>query len=142
MTKWTRRPCGARRLESLQRRWTREIHGISGMGYVDRLRNTGLYSIHGRLLRIHLLMAWKSFYSYVNLGFKSLFEVARDVGTRRHRFKLAIAVCRSEVRRIFFVVRVFSVWNSLSSRAVETGSLECCKRRLDFLLGSKLLEIF
>ena len=66
------------------------------MEHIDRLRNIGLYSIHGRLLRIDLVSAWKSFHSDVDLGFKSLFEVARDVGTRCLRFKLAIRACRTE----------------------------------------------
>ena len=34
----------------------------------------------------------------------------------------------------------YSVWNSLPSRVVEAGSVECFKRRLDVVLGSKLLE--
>ena len=85
----------ARRLESLQGRWTREIHGLSGKEYVDRLRSTGLFSIHDTLLRIDLVMVWKNFHSdIVDLGLESLFEVVRDVGTRGHRFKLAIPVCR------------------------------------------------
>ena len=86
------------------------------------------------------MMVWKSFHSYVDLGLESLFEVPRDVGTRGHRFKLPISVCRSEVRRRSFVVRVVSVWNSLPSRVVEAGSVECFKRRLDVVLGSKLLD--
>ena len=111
-----------------------------GMEYVDRLRSTGLYSIHGRLLRIDLVMAWKSFHADVDLGLKSLFEVARDVGTRGHRFEISIPVCRSGVRRRSFVVRVVSVWNSLPSRVVEADCVECFKRRLDVVLGSKLLD--
>ena len=71
---------------------------------------------------------------------ESLFEMARDVGMRGHRFKLAIPVCRSEVRRRPFVVRVISVWNLLPSRVVEAGSAERFKRRLDVVLGSELLE--
>ena len=97
---------------------------MSGMEYVD---STGLYSIHGTLLRIDLVMVWTSFHLDVDLGLESLFEVARDVGTRGHRFKLAIPVCRSEVRRRFFVVRVVSVWSSLPSRVVEVGSVERLK---------------
>ena len=84
-------------------------------------------------------MVWKSFHSDVDLGLESLFEVARDVGTRGHRFKLAIPVCRSEVRKRSFTVRVVSVWNSLPSRVVEADSVECFKRRLDGVLGSRLL---
>ena len=106
----------ARRQESLQRHWTREIHGMSGMEYVDRLCSTGLYSIHGRLLKIDLVMVWKAFHPGFDLGLESLFEVACDVGTKGHKFILAIPVCLSEVRRRSFLVKVVSVWNSLPSR--------------------------
>ena len=58
----------ARRLESLQRRWTREIHGLSGMEYVDRLCSTGLFSIYGRLLRFDLVMVWKRFHTDVPIS--------------------------------------------------------------------------
>ena len=78
------------------------------------------------------------FTQMLTYGLESLFEVARDVSTRGHTFKLAIPVCQSEVRRRSFVVRVVSVWNSLPSRDVEAGSVEC--RRVDIILGSKLLD--
>ena len=73
------------------------------------------------------------------LGLESLFAVARDVGTRGHSLKLALPHCRSEVGRRSFAVRVVSVWNSLPSRFVEAGSFECFKRRLDGVIGSRLL---
>ena len=114
---------------------------MSGMEYLDRLCSTGLYSIHGRLHRIDLVMAWNNFHSDVEIGLESLFEVTRDVGTRVHRFKLTIPVCRSKDRSRSFVARVVSVWNSLSSRVIEAGSVECFKRRSDVVLGSKLLYI-
>ena len=96
---------------------------------VDRLRSTGLYSIHGRLLRIDLVMVCKSFHSDVDLGSESLFEVARVVGTRSHRFRLAIPVYRSEVRRSL-VDPVVSLWNSLPSWVVEVSSVEIgCRTR-------------
>ena len=73
---------------------------MSGMENVDRLRSTGLYFIHGRLLRIDLVMVRKSFHSDVDLGLESLFEVARDVGMRGHRFKLAIPVSDQRLEEI------------------------------------------
>ena len=68
-----------------------------------------------------------------------MFEVARDVGTRGHRFKQAIPVCQSEVRRRSFIVRFVSVWISLPSRVVEADSVEYFKGRLDGVLGCGLL---
>ena len=53
------------------------IHSMSGMEYVDRLNNIGLYSVHGRIFRIDAVMVWKSFHSDVDLGLESLLEVAR-----------------------------------------------------------------
>ena len=57
----------------LERLWLREIHGMSGIDYVDRLYCTGLFSIHGRLLRINLVLVWKSFHPDVDLDLESLF---------------------------------------------------------------------
>ena len=92
---------------------------------MDRLRSTGLFSIHAKLLRIDLVMVWKSIHSDVYLSLDSLFEVARDVGTRGHRFKLAMSLCRSKVRRRSFAVRDIPLWNSLPSMVVEVDSVEC-----------------
>ena len=48
---------------------------------MDRPRSTGLYSIHGRLFRIDLVMVGRVFQSNVELGLNSLADVARDVDT-------------------------------------------------------------
>ena len=102
-----------RRLESLQRRWTREIQGMGSLDYVSRLRSLGLFSIKGRLLRMDLIKVWKCFHMEVDLGLSGVFELARDVGTRGHAYKLSIPVCRSELGRRTFGVRVVRKWNSL-----------------------------
>ena len=115
---------------------------MSGMDYVDRLRSMGLYSINGTLLRIDLLILWKSFNSDVVLGLESFPEMAGDVGSRGDRFKLFSPVCRSKVRRRSLVIRIVSMWSSLASMVVEAGSVECFKRSLDVVLGSKLLDTF
>ena len=44
-----------RRLERLQRKWTREIVGMDGLDYVSRLNKIALYSIIGRLFRNELI---------------------------------------------------------------------------------------
>ena len=59
--------------------------------------------------------------------------------TRGHKFKQVIQVCWSEVRRRSFTIRVVSLRNSLPSRVVKALSVEIFKRRLDCVLGSRLL---
>ena len=43
-----------RKMESVQRRWTREVAGLESLEYGSRLRELGLYSVRGRLLRADL----------------------------------------------------------------------------------------
>ena len=127
-----------RRLESLQRRWTREIAGMSGTNYEGRLKEIGLYSIKGRLLRIDLIKVWKAFNAEVDVGLCEVFERSRFERTRGHRFKLVVPTCRSELRRRMFSVRCVSVWNSLPARVAEASSIDSFKKGLDLSLGDLL----
>ena len=130
-----------RKLESLQRRWTREIDGLSGLDYISRLKDLGLFSVYGRLLRLDLIKIWRAFNSEVDVGLSGLFEMAVSVGTRGHSFKMSIPVCRTEIRRRSFGVRRVLVWNGLPSEVVEAPSVTCFKRRLDASLGDVLYSL-
>ena len=82
-----------RRLKRLQREWTREIIGLTGLDDVSRLKKIGLYSIKVPLLRIGLLQIWKEFYSDIDVGLSDIFEYARNTRTRGHAYKLSIPLC-------------------------------------------------
>ena len=129
----------ARKLERLQRRWTKEIHDMERLDYPTRLRRLSLFSIHGRLLRKDLIKVWKAFNEH-DVGLSDLFEMARDGRTRGHRFKMSIPVCRGDLRRRFFSVRVVSDWNSLPAEVVESQTVETFKGRLQGFLGDRLYE--
>ena len=131
-----------RLLESLQRRWTRNVMGMENLEYGDRLRRLGLFSVYGRLLRIDLVNIWKSFHSDIDIGLDRLFEMAPHVGTRGHSYKLSIPVCRSELRRRWFAVRCVSIWNGLPAEVVESDSLFVFKKGVEKKLGNKLFEFF
>ena len=130
-----------RRLESLQRRWTKEISGVEALEYVARLKAIGLYSIQGRLLRADLVKIWKSFNGDIDVGISELFEMAQNVGTRGHSLKMSIPICRSEVMRRSFGVRRVTLWNSLPSGVIEALSVTTFKRLLDDFLGDTLFRV-
>ena len=44
-----------KRLESVQRLWTRQVLGLENANYGTRLRELNLYSVKGRLLRADLI---------------------------------------------------------------------------------------
>ena len=50
-----------RRLERIQRRWTKHFEGLSALSYADRLRTLRVYSVQDRLLRADLIQCWKIF---------------------------------------------------------------------------------
>ena len=81
---------------------------------------------------------WKCFHMEVDLGLSGVFELARDVGTRGHAYILSIPVCRSELGRKTFGVRVVRKWNSLPPCVVNGQNLETFKRRLETFLGDEV----
>ena len=127
-----------RRLESLQRRWTREMAGVGELRYESRLRETGLYSIKGRLMRMDLIKVWKSFNAEIDVGLSRMFERARYGGTRGHRYKLDVPACRGELKRRMFAVRSVRMWNALPADVVEASNLDSFKRGVDSFLGDLL----
>ena len=127
-----------RLVESLQRRWTREVLGFERVQYCDRLKSLGLFSVFGRLLRMDLIKIWKGFHPEVDVGISGLFDMAQYSGTRGHLFKLSVPRCHSEVLRRSFGVRRVKIWNDLPAHVVETSCLTTFKRFLDMELGSKL----
>ena len=120
-----------RMLESIQRKWTRQIMGMEGLDYPSRLRSAGLFSISGRMMRADLIKVWKIMHGTCWEGLKSLFDFRVHAATRGHEFKLAVPRCRTELKRRFFGTRVVRIWNGLSAESVSADSLCTFKRLLD-----------
>ena len=127
-----------RRLESLQRRWTREIAGVGELRYELRLKEIGLYSIKGRLMRMDLVKVWKAFNAEIDVGLSQVFERARYGRTRGHRYKLVVPACRDDLKRRMFAVRAVGMWNGLPADVVESSTLDSFKKGIDEFLGDSL----
>ena len=87
----------ARLLESVHRRWTKEVAELGSLDYSERLKALGLYSVYGRFLRADLIKVWKAFHCDVDLGVSDLFERANYSATRGHRYKLSVPICHSDI---------------------------------------------
>ena len=129
------------RLEAVQRRWTKQVVGLSTQDYPARLRSLELFSIKGRLLRADLIKVWKIFHPEVDVGLMSIFEREFHGATRGHRMKVSIPVCRSELRRRFFSIRVATLWNSLPAAVVEADSIGGFKSGLEEALGDLFYQV-
>ena len=129
-----------RMLESLQRRWTREVEDVGHLEYPERLKALGLFSMYGCLLRIDLVKIWKIFNGN-NSELQSVFERLHHSQTRGHRFKLSVPRCYSDLRRRTLAVRCVNVWNSLPSSLVDATNVGSFKRGLDRFLGEALYAV-
>lgn len=111
-------------LESVQRRWTKQIEGLSSFPYSERLKRLNMYSTKGRLLRQDLIYAYKIFHGLSAIKPSDIFLLAPDIGTRGHRFKIFVQRPQVEARKRFFSHRVVKYWNALPSDLVDSPSLQ------------------
>ena len=128
-------------LESVQRRWTKQVEGLGDLEYGERLRQLQLFSIKGRLLRSDLVKCWKVVCGDgVAADLSVLFDRAPDRRTRGHPYKLLSPRSRTDMRSRFFSSRCVRVWNGLPVGVVSARSLGAFKRCLVECLGDVMFD--
>ena len=126
---------------SVQRRWTRQVLGLTGLDYGERLRLLNLFSIRGRFLRSDLIKYWKILCcKSEGCDLSGMFDRVTVASTRGHRHKLRMPICATDLRKKFFNVRRIMVWNSLPSAVVESSTVSAFKSSLAEFLGGALYE--
>ena len=128
-----------RKLERVQRRWTREVFGLTDLSYSERLSRLNLFSVQGRLLRADLIMTWKIFNGKCALSPDALFTMETS-GRRGHSLKIYLPSTNVDFRRRFFAVRVIPHWNALAPDTVTANSIETFKAKLHRDLAHKLYD--
>ena len=106
-------------LESVQRRWTKQIKGFDSLEYPDRLAALRLFSVKGRLLRTDIIYCWKIFHGKCGVSPDQIFTLSHS-STRGHSFKIYHVRSTIDVRQRFFSVRIVPVWNSLPDNVVSS----------------------
>ena len=124
-----------RTLEKVQRRATRQIPGMEGLSYQERLERTGLYSLECRRLRGDLIETFKILKELENVKEKDFFTRTIDTPhhppTRGGPLKLFKKRCQSEIRNKFFSHRSVNPWNSLPEEIKSTNTVDSFKASLD-----------
>ena len=129
-----------KRLEAVQRLWTRNILGLRDKEYGDRLRKLDLFSVKGRLLRADIIKCWKIFHGHCHLSPEMLWNLQVDNRTRGHLYKIRVCRCQVDARARFFSHRVVQHWNGLPEWLVRETSLPQFKKGLAATLGDRLYE--
>ena len=88
--------------QGVQRRFTRLIHGLSGLSYEVRLDRLSLYSLEFRRLRGYLIETYKILKGLDRLDAGRLFPMLGKSRTRGHSLRITGKSFRTEMRKTFF----------------------------------------
>ena len=75
------------RIEKVQRRFTKRLHGFSVLSYNDRLKQLNMYSLEHRRLYFDLLWCYKLLFGLVRVNRDDFFTL-RSCSTRGHPYKI------------------------------------------------------
>jgi len=94
-------------LEKVQRRFTKMIVNMDGLGYEDRLQRLKLWSLEERRNRQDLIGVFKMSKGMTRIRLQELFTLEENIkGTRGHSLKLAKLRCTRDCGKYFFSNRV------------------------------------
>ena len=113
-----------RRIESVQRMFTKKLAGYQGLSYSARLEKAGLCTLELRRLRTDLCFCYKLLHGQIDTPAQTFLEIDSSRQTRRHSWKLKTIAPRLDTRLNFFSCRVVKPWNHLSQSTVEANSFE------------------
>jgi len=119
-----------RKIESVQRSFTRRLFGFSKLTYEQRLSALKAESLELRRLKSDLIFLFNVFSDKSVIDSSILPRDTRGICTRGHSLKLVKNHCVSNCRLHSFPVRCINVWNVLPSNIVESSNLAVFKHRL------------
>jgi ribonuclease P/MRP protein subunit RPP40 len=113
----------------VQRRETRCIPSLQGLGYEERLRKLNLPSLCYRRARGDMIEVYKMLNMYdPQIMPKLKLNKNQTIG---HSFKLSKSRAQKDVMKFYFSLRIKDMWNSLPNHVVESDNLLMFKNRLD-----------
>ena len=130
-----------KRLESVQRAFSRRVPGLAHYSYFERLNLLGLQSLELRRLHFDLCEVFKIVSNLSILKIDDFFSLPTDGRTRGHSKRFSVPPWRLQARKNSFAVRVVPIWNSLAEAVVTSGTLKTFARKIkdvDFSVFLKL----
>ena len=119
------------KLESVQRRFTKLLPGMSGMDYSNRLLLLNADSLERRRIVADLVTLYKILHNGYECKLKDkLIVKTYAIATRGNPYKLDAMTARIDIDKYRFVNRSVAIWNTLPSSIVRFDSLPSFKRTL------------
>ena len=131
-------------LERVQRKFTKNVSGLGGKPYDQRLIELELLSLEDRRRYLAIVETFKMLNGYTNVDYRELFDLNRDVTrrvTRAADCPMDIVVKRShlDIRKNFYTNSIAPIWNGLPIDLKLMTKLEMFKAHLKTHLISNRL---
>ena len=117
-------------IESVLRRASKLLPGLSDLTYENRLRHLKIPSMLYRSKRGDMIETFKWFNRKYLCEYSPLTSTTRNI-TRGHNYKLQKQACRLDLRKHFFSLRIVDSWNRLPDEVVCAPTINAFKNRLD-----------
>ena len=133
------RLCDIKRIESVQRRFTKRLYGLHNLSYADRLRVLNSESLQSRRIKSDLKLYFAIINNLTSISSTDFFTIKHSVtrsGGTGH--SLIMPRFHSNMERYLFKNRCINVWNVLPVSIINSSSLQCFKSRLN----STIIEDF
>jgi len=123
-----------RRIEKVQRHFTKCLPGLQNLSCSDRFRRLSLTSLERRRLEIDLII-----FGLISLQCSIFFQFNVS-STKGHKYKLQKYYCGNCTTASLFSNRVINVWNSLPPSVVDFSPLGKFRKSLALVDLSKHLR--
>ena len=128
------------RLETPQRRATKQTRGMFQLPYVERLKTMNMFSVAYRRFRADMILTYQIMHDVQHVC-RSLLLTNANLHLRGHPLRLQHQPSHLNCRRRSFSVRICEYWNKLPAEIVTAPSIECFKTKLDEYYGDRKFHL-
>ena len=125
-------------IESVQKRATKIVPGLSKLAYSDRLKTLNLPTLAYRRVRGDMILVHKILNNEDN-PCPNLFNFNNN-NLRGHNRKLFLPNCNRDLRKYYFSNRIIQLWNSLPNDVVNSKDTLSFEKSLDHLWKDQELK--
>ena len=132
-----------RKIEGIQKCFTRRIPCLSRQPYSERLASTGTDSLHITRIKNDITLLCKMTHGLIDSCFAEFFELSSTNGRARgNDITVRIPSCKTNIKKYAFCSQVSKVWNALPTEVVASSSLLRIKKSLDATQTKQILLRF
>ena len=126
-------------IESVQRKFTKQLPGLSNFTYYERLQVLQLQTLEHRWLQYDLQTCFNIVHGINCLESHDFFTMSSNSKARGYPLRITVPIAKSNISKHFFSCRVVHPWNSLPSNLVVNPNPTNFKFRLRKINLNKFL---